>query len=92
MLVDLRLPRYATVHENVAFSTVAMHVTKEYDLVFSVVGRDEFLCEVDGRVEKARWVRPPTIQVAAHHVTAVVADNDSIRVQHWHNLEDERVS
>ena len=91
MLVDLSLPGNAAIHEYIALAAVAMHVTKEDDLIIPVARRDELFRKVDGRVEQARRIGPSSIEIAADHVAAIVADDDAIRVQHWDNLEDEGV-
>ena len=69
-----------------------MHVAEEYDLVLPVVSRHELLGEVDCWVEQARRIWPSSVQVTADHVAAIVADYNSVRVQHGNYFEDEGVS
>lgn len=62
MLVYFSLPGNAAIHEYIALAAVAMHVTKEDDLIISVVARrNKLFRKVDGRVEQARRIGPSSI-------------------------------
>ena len=91
MLIDLSLARDTAIHENVTFAAMSMHVTEKDYLILSMVGGDQLFSEVDGRVEQAGRIWPSTVEVATDHIAAIVPNDHAIRIQHWHNLEDESV-
>lgn len=69
-----------------------MHITKKHHLVFLVVILNKFLCEVDCWMKQARRIRPATIEVTSNHITPIIANDDTIRIQHWHDFKDESIS
>ncbi len=51
--------------------------------------RDEFFEVVDFGVKVFGWIFPFFVKVVSTDIGAVVAVNDTIRVDHGYNLEDE---
>ena len=37
-------------------------------------------------------IRPSSIQISSYHVTSIIADDDSVRIEHGDNFENECVS
>lgn len=75
-------------HENVTTGRMPVKVTiKEYITAFQRTLHHELRVVVDW-VEFWRWADPLSIEVVAHERTSVVTDNNAVRIQHWHNLED----
>ena len=91
MLIDFSLAWNTTIHENIPFSAVPMHITVQYYLVLFVVVLDKLFCIVYCWVQNFRRVRPSSIQISARYIAAIVSNNNSIRIEHWYNLEDECV-
>lgn len=82
----------AAVHEEVLASGVAVNIAVEED-----VTRLERLAHhhLGGAVLGAllhAWGNPLTIQIEAAEAAPVVADDDSIRVEHWYDLKNEVVT
>jgi len=70
---------------------VAVHVTENYDLVFTELF-DQIFAVVDSRVQQFGGLIPSSIQVNTQGIASVVPSDDTIRVQHGHYLENELLS
>ena len=69
-----------------------MHVDEEQDSSALLGGREELPHGVDGRVEDGARVVVAPVQVHPAQAAPVVAVDDSVWVEHGHDLEDEVVS
>ena len=54
-----------------------------------MIGRYELLGVVNSGVKNFRRIRPAAIQISSYHVASIVADDDTIWIQHRYNLEYE---
>jgi hypothetical protein len=52
VLVYLVLAYYTPIHENISLPAMTMHVTEHYHLIFFVIGSNQLLRVVNGRVKK----------------------------------------
>lgn len=100
-LVDHRVVGHSTfviflkrvaVEETSAWVVVSMHVAEDGDLPFFVDHPCKALCSIEYGLQVWRWLIPLTIQVEAGEVGALVAMDDAIDVEHWHNVEDDLFS
>ena len=66
-----------------------MHVAEEENVTALQRALHHQLGVVVDRVELARGTDPLTVQILAHQRTSVVSNDDTIGVEHGHNLEDE---
>ena len=48
--------------------------------------------EVNGRMRFLRWLDPLSVQICPRKIAAVVANNHSIDVEHWHYFEHKILS
>ena len=90
--VDLFLLRcvlVAAVHEAVFLPRVTMEVAVEHEVPLLLHTLDELLGVVDGWVELLVGVDPLSVEIDQIEVAAIVADDDSIGVEHGHDLKDE---
>ena len=79
------------VHENVATGRVTVEVAEEEYLSRFLCLLHHKLCVIVDWVELGAGADPLAVQVLAHEWTAIVADDDAIRIQHWYYFEDERI-
>ena len=49
--------------------------------------RGKLLNSTDGGMNPKIWLHVPTIQVIARHACPIVSNYDTIRIDHWNNLE-----
>lgn len=66
-----------------------MEVAEEEHLVVEVAHLEKLLRVVNCRVEQLAWIRPASVEVGADEIASVVAVDNTVRIEHWHNLEDE---
>lgn len=78
-----------TIDESISLHRVAMKVTKQDHFSNFLDTKDQFFEVENLWVVHFGGVFPFTIEVITRNVRPVVAVNDSIRVQHRDNLEDE---
>lgn len=91
VIINICLWSLTAIHKDIALSAVPMHIAKHNDLVFHV--RFQYLLRViDGRVKDLGWFIPPSIEINAQHITAIVSSHNSIRVKHWDDFENELFS
>ena len=88
----LRLSLIIAEHENVAADRVPMEIAEEENVSTLQRSLHHQLRVVIDRVKLARGANPLSIQVLSHQRAPVVAHDDSVRVQHRYNLEDEGAS
>ena len=79
------------IHKQVFLSRMSMKIAKEqYVTALKCLSHHHFHCEIF-------WVQfgprrdPLSIEVLPRERAAIISDNDSIRVEHWHNFENEVV-
>jgi hypothetical protein len=78
-----------SINECVFFHGMSMEVAIQVNIALFEEIRDEFFEVVDFRVKVFGWIFPFFVKVVATDIGAVVAVNDTIRVDHGYNLEDE---
>ena len=79
-------------HKDVASCRVPMKVAEEENIsTLKSALHHELRMVIDG-VELARGTDPLPVEVLAHESTAVVSNNDSVWIQHWHNFVHKSVS
>lgn len=81
-----------TIEKNILSSTVTMQVTVKGKVSLVCKLGNKLLRVVDGRMKNFTWVFPPSVEIAAGQTAPVVPIDDSIWVEHWHNLEHKFVS
>ena len=82
----------AAVHEDVALGAVAVQVHEHGDLALAAHPLHERLGVVDGRMKSPVRLLPPAVEVAAGQAGPIRAEDHAVRVEHGHDLEDERVA
>ncbi len=82
----------ASVNENIILATVPMQVTVEQNLSLLSQLFDHFTRVPHRRKRLFEHCLVITVQVATGERASVVADHHSVRVQHRHYLENERVT
>jgi hypothetical protein len=65
-----------------------VYVNEQTQGALTFEARNHLFEVIDGGVEGGRGFQVTPIQVVPGKAAAVVAIDDAIRVQHWHNLED----
>ena len=83
---------FTTVHEDVELARVSMKVTIHSDGALLHYLLDHDLSLVNRRKGFLDHILVLPVEIAASKVTASVANDDTVRIQHRDNLEDEPVS
>lgn len=81
-----------SIHKDIFPARMTVQVTVESQRTLATELFDELLGVIHSRVKCLRRVLPAAVQVAAGERAAIVAIDDAVRVQHWHNLKDELVA
>ena len=80
------------VHEDVAPGRVTMEITEEEYLARLLrLFHHQFRMVIDG-IEFGAGAYPLSVQVLAHERTPIIADDNSVRIQHRYDLEHEGVT
>ena len=77
------------IHEYILSTRMTVQVAVEHALALLSESANNFLCVQYDRVQVLLRVLPATIEVLTRQRTAVVAVDDSVRIQDGHDLEDE---
>ena len=80
------------VHEHVLFATVSVKVTEKEQVALLLHLLDQLLVVVDGWVKFRIGLDPDTVKIAAGEGASCVTVNDSVGVDHRHNLHHKVVS
>jgi hypothetical protein len=81
-----------TVHENVLLPAMAVKVNAEDNLTVFTEFAYHCLCMEDCGMQLALGVNPLSVKIMPGQVAAIVPVNDSIGIQHRHNLEHKVIS
>lgn len=79
----------AAVEESILLSRVPVEVRVQDHFAFGVHVPDQELRVVDSRMKEPVGLFPLSVEVTAEQGAPVVAVDDSIWIQHWHNSNDE---
>jgi len=76
------------IHEYVSLCRVPMEITVEENISTFKCFLHHELCVIEDWVLFAAWSDPLSVQILAYQGAPIVADDDSVGVQHWYDLED----
>ena len=79
----------ATIHKNVLPPAVAVEVAEYLQVTLSFKRMAQLLGRIDRRMQHFTGPLPTAVQITSGQTAAVVAVDDAIRVEHWHDFEDE---
>ena len=82
----------ATVHKDVLASTMAVKVSEDQELTLFYKVVNHLLGVVNRWVEHFRWRLPSAIQITSCERAAIIAIDDTVRVQHGNNFENKVLS
>lgn len=79
----------ATVHEDVLSTAVTVEVAKDLELAFLREVMAQLLRGVNGWVQDFARSLPTAVKIAACKRATVIAVDNTVRIEHGHDLEDE---
>ena len=86
--VDLIFLVGVAVHKATTGLEMAMDVAKHIDLPLFLDHLYELPDSEECRVQVGRWIPPLTVHVVSSQVCSMVPVDNSIRIQHGHNVKD----
>jgi hypothetical protein len=82
----------AAIEKGILFSGMAVQIAVEHHPPLLVEMPDQILSVVHWGVQKTIRLFPLTIQVHAEKGAAIVAVDDTVGVQHWHDSDNEMLT